>query len=302
MASSAPAVAISRPSLGVPSLEAFFRTLPGDFRNTVGRMTRRLCRAGRVEVVSCSDPSAARALLDLYLDLEQRSWKIAAKAGITRNPERLAFFESLCAPDQKLELVYDFILLDGVPIAAMMSGIFLDLYYAFETTYDSAYGDLSPGTLTWLMAIRHGIARGLRSYNLQNAYSYYKERWNGLSTPTQAVQVFRVPSLPFLKAQAGAWKRRLLRSRTDAVLYNEAKRAVEVKPSGEPGSRPPRVAEAALAERILDEIARSGVILDRFTGESLAGVLPFSIESSPQQKGARKEATRFRPGPDQSQP
>lgn len=275
------------PSITIPlqakSIGEFYRSFPGEFRNTVGRMSRRLFRAGRVEVISSQDPRASRPLLDLYMDVERRSWKVAARAGISRHPERLAFFQSLCEPDQKLKLAHDLILLDGVPVAGMVSGTFEDRFYAFETTYDSAYADLSPGYLTWLMAIRHGLVQGLRSYNLQSAYSYYKERWSGVSTPTWAVQVFRIPSLPFFKARAGAWKRRLFGGASESLLYNEAKRSVEAKPSGEPGARPDRSAEAALAARILVDLERTGVALERLSGDALAGVLPFDVDSRPRQ-------------------
>jgi len=259
------------------TLADFYRGLAGDFRNTVSRLSRRLLAAGRVEAVSCHAPQARRPLLDLYVDVERRSWKEAVKVGLARHPERLAFFHALCEPDQPLQLGFDFVLLDGVPISAMMSGAFGGTWYAFETGYDSAYGDLSPGYLTWLLAFRHGLAQGLRAYNLQAAYSYYKSRWNGVTTATWVAQVHRVPSLPWLKGVLGDVKRALLR-RPEPQRFNQVKRAVESKPSGDPADRPPRAAEAAQAERAFTALVAAGVPLERLSGEALALALPFVVE------------------------
>lgn len=275
------------------TLAEFFRALPADFRNTVGRMTRRLFGAGCVETVSVADPRASRELLDLYLDLERRSWKVGTSAGITRHPKRIDFFRSLCEPDQQLKLAYDFIMLDSVPICAMISGAFADRFYAFETTYDQAYAELSPGYLTWLMAIRHGIMLGLRSYNMQSGYGYYKERWGGTSTPTWAVQVYRVPSLPHLKSLLGALKRKVIRPRRERVLANELKRAAG------PGARPPtgvvpdRTNESALATRILKDLAQSGVPFERLAAQGLAEVLPFDVKQKMAQGGGKRNAKSY---------
>jgi hypothetical protein len=258
------------------SLREFYQGLSGDFRSTVSRMSRRLLQAGRVETLSCHDVRARRPLLDLYLAVERRSWKEAAGAGITRHPRRLGLFRSLCSPEQALQLAYDFVFLDGVPIAGIMSGIFEGGFYALETTYDEACGKLSPGYLTWLLGIRHGMRAQLRSYNLQSAYSYYKSRWNGVSTPTWSVQIYRIPGLPFLHARAGELKRALLRRGPEApTTFNEVKRSAKekVQPSTE---HPSRTAEAEAAAAVLAQLERQGVQLERLEGPALLEALPFA--------------------------
>ena len=65
-------------------------------------------------MVSSSDPAARGALLDMYLDIETRSWKASVGAGVDRNPERLALFRALYASPLTTPLLI--ILLDGVPI------------------------------------------------------------------------------------------------------------------------------------------------------------------------------------------
>jgi hypothetical protein len=247
-------------------------------------MSRRLLAAGEVEVISSRHAAARRPLLNLYLDIERRSWKPTARAGIMRHPDRLAFFESLCEPGQPLELAYDFIALDGVPIGGMVSGIFDGGLHALETAYDNTCADLSPGYLTWLFAIRHGIERGLRSYNLLGSYSYYKTHWNGIVTPTWAVQLYRIPSLQYLKARAGELKRRLRAAHGEPELFNPVKREVEEKTSGGPMTRPPRTAEAELAKRTLSDLELSGAQIERLSGPALREALPFEVETNSEKK------------------
>ena len=250
----------------------------------MARTARRLYQAGRLEAVSCEDPRAGSELLELYLALEARSWKRAANAGITRHPERLAFFRQLCEPGQATRISATFVLLDGVPVGALLSGVFEGHHLAFETSYDSAYADMAPGHFTWLMGIRYGMERGLRSYNVQGAYSYYKERWDAVLTPTWAVQAFRIPSLPWIKALLGQllesvrglWPRRSVRPQG----YNDLRRKVE---SGSPpvAARPEDRSAAALeTSEVLRRLTARGIVMERLAGPSLLAATPFALDGA----------------------
>ncbi|MFO0585598.1 MAG: GNAT family N-acetyltransferase [Anaeromyxobacter sp.] len=267
------------------SLAEFYRTLPSNFRSTVSRMSRRLLAAGQVETVSCHATGARRPLLDLFVDVEQRSWKAIPNVGLARSAARLDFFRALAEADQPLALSYDFVLLDGVPISAMMSASFDGRWYALETGYDTAYADLSPGYLTWLLAFRHGIAQGLGSYNLQTGFSYYKSRWRGEVTPTFIAQVHRVPSLPWLKGRLGDLRRMIVR-RAGKQAHNEVKREADRQGQAEPGApRPDRTGAAALAARTLAALAAGGVSFERLSGPALLAALPFQPDAGKQKPG-----------------
>jgi hypothetical protein len=166
----------------------------------------------------------------------------------------------------------------------MVSGAFDGQFYGMETAYDSDYSDLSPGYLTWLFAIRHGIGLGLRSYNHLSSYAYYKAHWGGVATPTFAVQIHRIPSLPYLKGKLGELKRWLMPRPTTQVEFNEVKRGVEEKSSNDPADRPPRAAEAELAARILADLEQAGAEVERLSGDALRAALPFGAEAGPQKK------------------
>ena len=266
--------------LGGRTLPEYYGSLPADFRKLVARTSRRLYEAGRLEAFSCGDPRAGGELLELYLALEQRSWKLAANAGITRHPERLAFFRQLCRPGQATRISATFVLLDGVPVGALLSGIFEGHHLAFETSYDSAYAELAPGHFTWLMGIRHGMAQGLQSYNVQGAYSYYKERWNGVLTPTWAVQVFRFPSLPWIKATLGAVRRRLPGRRTPPPDHNALRRQVEAAARAVAATPPDRSSAAFAAKAVFERLAARGIVVERLAGAALQAATPFELDAT----------------------
>jgi hypothetical protein len=269
------------------SLADYYRTLDGDFRRKVTSRCRKLLSSGRVEVVVSSDRAARTRLLDLYLDVERRSWKGGAAAGIARHPERLALVRELCA--SPLTVVFQIVLLDGAPIAGLVAIEFEKTWYVLETAYASAYSDLAPGYLLHVLGIGEAIARGQRAFNLLHAYAYYKLSWKAVATPTAAVQIYRVPSLPYLKAQAGELRRLAARASAPEDQFNPARRAAEEEgPAKVEGQRRPHEDSVQRAAAVLAELARAGARVTSRSGPALLAVLPFSLDPSPNNKPTRQ--------------
>jgi glycosyltransferase involved in cell wall biosynthesis/CelD/BcsL family acetyltransferase involved in cellulose biosynthesis len=259
------------------ALPDYYASLDGDFRRKVTARCRRLLAAGRVEVIVSSEPAARGALLEMYLDVERRSWKAEGAAGIARHPERLALFRELCAGP--LTVVFEVVLLDGVAIAGLAAVEFEKTWYVLESTYDAGYADLAPGYLLHLVGIGAAISRGQRAFNLLHGYPYYKLSWNGVATKTADVQIYRVPSLPYFKARAGDFKRRHMpAAEPESAQFNPARRA-----SGEDASakqartRPPREDAAKHAARALSQIASACGGVPSLSGAALVASLPFPL-------------------------
>ncbi len=301
------------PNTTVPLPQAtfadYYLSLGRSHRQNVSRLGRRLLTSGNVEVVSCTDARGRSAMLDLYLDLERRSWKQEAAAGIGRSARRVKFFRALCAADQPLQLGFDFVLLDGLPIAGMVSGAFGDRLYGLEMAFDGDHDDLAPGHLLSLMAIRRAIAGGFRFLNLNGNYSYYKAKLGGVVTATSSVQIFRVGSLPWARTLAGDLKRRLRALPREADHFNPERRRVsraepgsapETPVIGPPPERPPRHLERGQAQTLLQALADRGVHVDGLSGAALAAALPFNTERSPvaaPPARRRRAQEASRPGP-----
>ena len=183
-----------------------------------------------------------------------------------------------------------------MPIVGLAAIEYEGAWYVLETAYDSAYSDLAPGYLLHLVALGEAIARGQRALNLLHAYAYYKKSWNGVVTETTAVQVYRVPSAPYLKARAGDVARSLARGGGEEEQFNPARRAAGEQGSSKDSPRPPRDEAARLAAAALARLATvsSGVRL--LSGDALVATLPFPVEAKPSKAPKAKAKPEQSPG------
>lgn len=273
------------PLANVRSLDEYLTMVGYNERKTMRRLGRRLLSAGKVEIVASNDPRAREPLLDLYLDLERRSWKETARAGIRRDPKRVAMFRALCDEAQPLALDVLLVLLDGVVIAGIVSGAYEGGLYGLETAFDDAYEDLGPGHLLMLALVKRALDGRFHSINFDGNYAYYKSRVGCTVTETAATQIYRTLSLPWAKALFGEARRRVeafraARRKSEEQRFNPERRAVatdhehESEKSGK--TRPLRDAERALCRRTLDALAAEGARVDRISGAPLAASLPFT--------------------------
>ncbi len=179
------------------------------FRTNTRRQMRNLLSAGTVTYLSSRDPAALPALLDLYLHVEQRSWKAKVQGTIGRDPRRVEFFRGLAGADQPFRLEVGLLLLDGAPIAGSISGEFERRSYALQVAYDERLARLSPGSVLFAMMMKQAIDRHAECLNLMSGFSYYKTHWLAEEVDCQTAQVFRVGSPLFYRALLGELKRTL---------------------------------------------------------------------------------------------
>jgi hypothetical protein len=95
------------------------------------------------------------------------------------------------------------------------------------------------------------------------------------------VQVYRVSSLPYLKARAGDLKRLRARGGEEEKQFNPARRAAGEQGSAKEGPRPPRDEAARLAAAAFAHLSTvsSGVRL--LAGDALVATLPFPLDAKP---------------------
>jgi hypothetical protein len=272
------------------SLGEYLRTFSKTHRRNAERWVRRLMEAGALEVVSSADPRALPGLLELYLDLERRSWKAGVGGHIGRHPERVAFFRQLLEPGRPLQVAIRLLLLDGVPIAGFVSGAFGDGLYGLEIAFDEGYRELSPGNAVLLFALQDAIEKRYRFVNMLGNYAYYKSRWHATITETSAVQVFRKGTVVHVKALAGELRRRLRPPVSQhEVGFNLARPDAEAEPAAG-AAAPERGAERERARVVLAAMAASGATVTRLAGAALARSLPFEPKTGNARPGGRREA------------
>ena len=262
------------------SLETYFRSFSKKFRSNVSRQMRTLLDSGDVEVMSSSDPAVTADLFALCLSIEPRSWKSQADASVGRHPKRIEYFYGLLDPRQPMKLSVHVVLLNGLPIAGLITGSFNSNLYALYIVYDDTRKNLAPGSAVLLLGMRQAILARCGVFNLMSGFAYYKERWRADVTPARNAQIYRVGSLLYWRRIFGDLKRRLGSSRSSEAgssLFNPLRREVESRNHEEVAasvqvSSEERVRVAALIERI-----RRGPC-EYLSHASLAAIMPFDTQ------------------------
>lgn len=256
---------ISRVALPWRSVPEYLASLTHHQRKNLNNAVKKTFGAGRAEAVSCADPAGLDEVLDLYLGLERRSWKAAARAGIERDPRRVAFFRALGQAHQPMRLSIHLLLVDDLPLSGAVTGEFGGVLHGFEMCFDQDYEPLGCGHVAALLCFRWAFARGLEELNLNGNYAYNKVHFGGAATQTSAVQIYRVGGLRWLQAQLGRLKHRLRPPVTEAQTFNPERRAHETHAP----VRPERAEERARVRATLAALQERGVPLERLTGPAL---------------------------------
>jgi hypothetical protein len=252
-------------------LRDFLATMPKSDRHPAQRKTRRLFEAGRLTAAGSADRRSCAALFDLYLEMEQKSWKAEIGGIVGRDPRRVAFFRNLIDGTTPLQMAVDLLMLDDVVIAGGVYGVADSVTYFWEIGYDEDYRELSPGAAMMLLSIGRAYERGTTALNMFGNYAYYKERWQADVTETVHVQIIRRPSIRHLRAIAGELRRAL----RPPVTQRETARNLE-KPAAvdEPApARPDRERERRHAQEVLQALRGGGARMREMSTDELRDFL-----------------------------
>lgn len=244
-------------------LREYVNALPKKFRININRQMRHLHDAGNLELLSSSDSKVTPLLLDLYLAIERHSWKSQTRATIGRHPERVSYFKDLLAAHQPMRVSIQILLLDGVPIAGLISGAFMRGLYALNIIYDDALHRLAPGSAMLLLGMRQAINGKYEFLNLLSGFGYYKVQWLAEVSETRAVQIYRVGTLVYWQRLLGDLKRRCWPGKlSDSIMrFNPVRRVSHERRNGTAGNadetRQPPINLRAHSARLLAEIRNS---------------------------------------------
>ena len=277
------------------TLDAYFKSFSPKFRSNVSRQMRSLLAAGEVEYLASSDPAITPALFELYHSIEPRSWKSRAGVAIGRNTQWVEYFKGLLDARQPMRVSIQLLLLDGVPVAGLISGEFMKRLYALHMVYDDRLSRLAPGSALLLMGMRQAINGRYALFNLLSGFGYYKVRWQAQMTETRIAQIYRAGSLLFWRRVLGDWMRRVFSARPNKapVLYNSLRRDVGERESeqAERGKIPRLPISHEERERIAALIAEARKGQGEFlSAAELAAVMPFETQRVPEVKLRHRNA------------
>ena len=223
-----PNVETGRIAVQWDSSTAYFAAMSGKFRSNVSRQMRTLLAAGNVQLLTSSDRETLPPLFELYRNVEARSWKARTDVAFEGIGNRVGYYQELMEADQPMQITIQVLLLDGVPIAGLITGAFAQGLYALHMVYDDRYGRLAPGSATMFMGMRLAIEGGYQFLDLLQGFGYYKSRWLAQMTTTQSFQIYRLGSLFYWRRLLGDAKRRWFSAAPveEARLSNPSRLAV----------------------------------------------------------------------------
>jgi len=294
--------ALDNGTIGVQwqSLEAYFRSFSKKFRSNVSRQMRTLLAVGEVEYLHSADAAVTPALFDLYCSIEPRSWKSRAGVTIGRHPNWSEYFRGLLDPQQPMRVSIHILLLDGVPIAGLITGAFERGLYALHIVYDRSVSALGPGSAVLLMSMRQAIDGRYAFFNLLSGFGYYKSRWQAQMSATRNAQIYRFGTPYFWRRVLGDVKRRLFPAGAvhTQMLFNPMRRGA-LQQTEEPVND--RVQKPQLSA---PEQARINTLINRvrqgqgefLSSQQLADIMPFDTQRAARKPTPQPASARTTPG------
>ena len=266
-----------------PDLNAYFSACSKKFRSNTSRQMRSLLSAGKLEYISTSDPNSVMALFELHRCIEPRSWKARAGVTISQHAYWSDYFRGLLDPRQPMRITVHVLLLDGVPIAGLITGAFHRGLYALHIVYDHSLSRLGPGSAILFMGMRQAIDGGYAFFNLLSGFGYYKARWQAQMTPARHAQIYQIGSCFFWRRILGDIRRRLrpAAAQQDLERFNPMRRdVIDQEPEPVAAVSMPQLSPAEQAQ--IDSLfaqASAGPV-EFLSGSEFAAIMPFSTRRS----------------------
>lgn len=130
------------------------------------------------------------ALLDDYIQVEQRSWK-QGKIGINSDPRTLSFYRSLIQQlnsDAYIGILY----IDDLPVSAEIAYACNDSLYFCHGCYDQTIEKYSPGMISTSLFLKYFMdSKCFRQGDFLVGYAGYLNAWSDIQLHTQRIDIYK---------------------------------------------------------------------------------------------------------------
>jgi CelD/BcsL family acetyltransferase involved in cellulose biosynthesis len=197
------------------SWDEFLKSRPSKVSHEWRRKMRKLGREGSVEVKRMTPGSSPRDLIDAFVEIESRSWKEETGTSISARGVEEFYYELAESLTRAGAFRPFWIELDGRMIGFLLGAVYGGTYYALKTSFDEAFGKLSPGVTLFDHAIGDAFSEGLDRFDFTGRRARWKDEW--ATGHTEHVHVRLYPRGPrgafacFLDSRAKPVIKRLLR-------------------------------------------------------------------------------------------
>jgi CelD/BcsL family acetyltransferase involved in cellulose biosynthesis len=169
------------------------------FRKNLKTAARRLRSAGEVQYRVYDTPATTREQLDVYRDIEGRSWKSAEGVGVSRSEDYFEFYREMAdAFGSRRGFVIRILTVNEQPVAGTFGLEFDGIYYSLQIAHDREFSRSSPGTYLEGLEMEECFGRGYREYEFLGGFLNNKSRWTTTFRYTTQLHVFR--RTPFFRA------------------------------------------------------------------------------------------------------
>ena len=176
--------------------EGFLSQLGARSRKNLKQCLRRLEKRGPEALEVFTEPAEMDDALDLYLDLEGRSWKPGEGQGLGRDRARLGFYRDLLRRlSGKGRASVSFLARGAKRIAGAVEYHLDGRTYLVHTTFDQNEARFSPGVAVRALCIQRCLQRGVHEYELQGGFLEQKIHWTRALHPRVEIHVVQLRHL-----------------------------------------------------------------------------------------------------------
>jgi CelD/BcsL family acetyltransferase involved in cellulose biosynthesis len=171
---------------GSGDLEEFLRHRSPRRVSRIRRMTRRLEKRGKLDLVMYSpgEQTAAFSELQRMCGEYERLWEGTPSADFFRQPGTMAFYQRLLEWALPRGLVrFSVLRLAGRPISWNFSFFHRNIFHAYTITYDREFAGHSPGKIHLIRLIDLGLRSGWKEIDLGQGDEEYKFDWTDTARP-----------------------------------------------------------------------------------------------------------------------
>jgi CelD/BcsL family acetyltransferase involved in cellulose biosynthesis len=162
------------------------------FRKNLKAAGRRLRAAGEVEYRVYDSLPEVLEQLELYRDIEARSWKSDEGVGVGRDEDYFDFYREMAQVFGRRGGFVIRMLRVGDKLVAGTFGLLHDgIFYSLQIAHDRDFSRASPGTYLEGLEMEQCFAQGLREYEFLGGFLNNKSRWTSTFRYTTQVHVYR---------------------------------------------------------------------------------------------------------------
>jgi CelD/BcsL family acetyltransferase involved in cellulose biosynthesis len=202
----------SSPCLDVDgSWDAFLESVPRRRAARWAKQYRRLEREGKVRVTVWESGSDAADAAGRFTDLEARSWKERQGTSI-RGRGLEDFYREIVSTMSVQGWMRSYSLeLNRRTIAFALGALYRGTHFILKTSYDEAYGKLSPGVCLFYQVVRRDFDDGVSLIDFLGEESRWKNEWASGRTEHAHVRLYPISAEGLFRYAVDAGARPLAR-------------------------------------------------------------------------------------------